>query len=132
MPSRDPKQTSTQGVVLWLGTGSLGVALLLGMYYMAGTDGRTDLLAWISGLVSLLGAGGAVGAMVAARKSNNVAHDIKRTVGVIDARTNGALDQRLVDAVTAGLIAQGIGVDAAARIAAAAKPNELEIEPGTD
>lgn len=79
---------STQLVILVLGVALILVGLILGLVYLAGPDGRSDVLQWLTGIASLIGGGAASTALVQLR-------GVKQVTSKIDQQTNGVLDQRI-------------------------------------
>ena len=87
-----PPKITTQVVVLVAIVALLVVVLILGLVYLGGPDGRSDVLNWLSGL----------GALVASVLSGIVAAQVRRVganVAKIDEQTNGILTQRIREGV---------------------------------
>lgn len=96
-----PPVTGPALVVLVLGLALLGVALILGLVLIAGPDGRTDVLSWLSGIVPIIGTVLTGTAVAQVRK-------VAQTAAKIDKQTNGVLDARIRDGVSAALVDHGI------------------------
>lgn len=92
---------STQLVVLILGTAAIVAGLILGLVMIAGPDGRTDVLTWLSGIVPIVGTVLTGSAVMQVRK-------VAATAAKIDKQTNGVLDARIRDGVSAALVDHGI------------------------
>lgn len=91
---------TTQVVILALGVGILLVGLVLGLVYLAGPDGRTDVLQWLSGIGVIITTALSGTAVAQVRKVGQVA-------AKIDGQTNGVLDQRIQAGVSAVLADHG-------------------------
>lgn len=97
--TRPPVTTAL--VVLVLGLALLVVGLILGLVYIAGPDGRGDVLAWLSG----------VGSLLATALSGTAVAQVRRVAQVtakIDSQTNGVLDGRIRAGVSAALADHGV------------------------
>lgn len=99
-PTTRPTVT-TQVVILLLGLAVLLVALILGLIWLAGPDGRSDVFQWLTGIGTLVAGGAASTAVVQVRK-------VAATASKIDQQTNGVLDQRIQAGVSAALADHGI------------------------
>lgn len=99
-PTTRPTVT-TQVVILALGAGILLVGLVLGLVYLAGPDGRSDVLQWLSG----------IGVIITTALSGTAVAQVRKvaaTTTKIDQQTNGVLDSRIQAGVSAALADHGI------------------------
>lgn len=96
MTSTKPNTTtgpSTASVVLVLGLAVLAVALILGMVLIAGGEGRSEVLSWLTSILGLVAAGTGTGAVVQSRR-------VLAGVQVVQQQTNGSLDRRIAEQMT--------------------------------
>lgn len=112
---------STQVVILLLGLAVLLVLLILGLVWLAGADGRSDVLQWLTGIGTLIAGAAASTAVVQVRKVGQVATKI-------DEQTNGILDDRIQAGVSAALANHGIPL--ARRTEDPGQPDTHDVPPG--
>lgn len=103
-PTSAAPRLTTQAVVLIIAVVFLIVGLVIGLVYLAGPDGRSDVFAWLSSVLALVASGGAITGVVQNR-------NLATTVAKVDAQTNGVLDARIANGVHAALVKAGVAPD---------------------
>ena len=101
-----PPAVSTTTVILVLGIGILVLALILGLVYLTGPDGRTETLQWLSGVFAVVASVTSGGVAVQVSRVRREQASAANAVDVVREQTNGGLDQRIRSAVSDALSAR--------------------------